>query len=583
MNLVTNKKAVSTFILIILILCFAVFGAFISYMWVMGIYYKMPENTSLLMVTDAQFSVYNARYFNATILNPSNSILDVNITAIRLSIEESNETYKITDIEAYGTTGPESIQFPYLIRKGTEQKFKCDKNWGGFAGKNVRIEPVTSNSSTKSFSYKTPTVELTAQTPDPEEWTSVESFNLTVKNAQESEINLTVSDIMVSESSISEKVTPKLSQNLSRGQEIVFQCDYNWESFRGQNVTLTVKTSEGYEATNTTNKLLGAALYIDKVEFDYTDTTYFNLTISSEADSTTTATISGINLTLQGREPFAINRTREGPFKDLWPIFRLIPQNGSRTFECSWNWSQYRNESLTINVYTEEGFTVPTKSMITPFTAVWNITDLKFDFDDLEQFFVNVTNMPCSLHEINVTKILLDTNQTNISPPITVQPNETISISCMLPWKEWINKSISITAFTENGLNVSRTLKIPSVGLKLLGSDKLIYGDLLDQNTTISIPYVNITISNSINSLQNVTITKIIFEALNKTYEIDTSLTYPQIAPSGYNLTIGENVTIVCPWNRFLYAPLPATQIIIVTVYTAEGFQTSKIYYASPP
>jgi len=577
-----NKKAVSTIILIILILCSAVFGAFLSYMWVMGIYYKMPENTSLLIVTDAQFSVNNARYFNVTILNPSNSVLDANITAVRLSIEESNETYKITDMEAYGATGSESIQFPYLIRKGTEQKFKCDKNWGGFAGKSVRIEPVANNSSTKSFSYKTPTVELTAQTPDPEEWTSLESFDLTVRNAQESEINLTISDVTVSESSISEKVTPKLPQNLSRGQEIVFQCDYNWELLMGQNVTLTVKTSEGYEATITTNKLLRAALYIDKAEFDYTDTTYFNLTINSWEDSTTTAIISGINLTLQDRAPFAINETRSHlKFIDLLPVFRLVPRNGSKTFECSWNWSQYRDENFTINVYTEEGFTVPAKSAITPSTVVWNITDVKFDFDDLEHFVVNVTNMPCSLHEISVTKIMLDENETNIGLPIIVQPSEQKAISCMLPWKERINKSVSVTAFTENGLNVSRTLSIPSVGLKMLGGDRLIYGDLLDQNTTTSIPYVNITISNSINSLQNVTITKIIFEALNKTYEIDISLTYPQIAPSGYNLTIGENVTIVCPWNRFIYAPLPATQFIIVTVYTVEGFQASKIYYVS--
>jgi hypothetical protein len=577
-----NKKAVSTFILIILILCSAVFGAFLSYMWVMGIYYKMPENTSLLIVTDAQFSVNNARYFNVTILNPSNSILDANITAVRLSIEESNETYEITDVEAYGATGSESIQFPYLIRKGTEQKFKCNKNWGGFAGKSVRIEPVANDSSTKSYSYKTPIVKLTVQAPPPEEWRSVESFNLTVSNSQESEINLTISDIMVLGSSISEKVTPRLPQNLTRNQEIVFQCDYNWESLSGQNVTLTVKTSEGYEATFTTDKLLEAALYIDKVEFDYTDTTYFNLTINSWEDSTTTAIISGINLTLQDRAPFAINETRSHlKFKDLLPVFRLVPRNGSKTFECSWNWSQYRDENFTINVYTEEGFTVPAKSAITPSTIVWNITDVKFDFDDLEHFFVNVTNMPCSLHEISVTKIMLDENETNMGSPVTVQPSEQKAISCMLPWKEWINKSVSITAFTENGLNVSRTLSIPSVGLKLLGGDRLIYGDLLDQNTTISIPYVNITISNSINSLQNVTITKIIFEALDKTYEIDTSLTYPQMAPSGYNLTIGENVTIVCPWNRFIYAPLPTTQIIIVTVYTAEGFQTSKVYYVS--
>ncbi|MEM3609214.1 MAG: hypothetical protein QXV87_02560, partial [Candidatus Bathyarchaeia archaeon] len=92
----------------------------------------------------------------------------------------------------------------------------------------------------------------------------------------------------------------------------------------------------------------------------------------------------------------------------------------------------------------------------------------------------------------------------------------------------------------------------------------------------ISIPYINITISNSINSIQNVTISKIILETGNKTYEIDGALTYPAIAPSGYVLNAGENVTIMCLWNWDLYLGL---EPIKVTVYTAEGFQVSKTWH----
>ena len=184
MKLLTNKKAVSTFILIILILCSAVFGALVSYLWVMANYYNMPD-TTLLIVTNAVFPgppTINLTYFNVTILNPSNSISDVNITAIRLSVEGRDESYDINETE------PEPL--PFLIRRGTEQTFKCKKNWSNFAGEIVRIEPVAVNASTKSYSYATTRVKLNL-TPTFDESQSVEYFNLTMENSAESIINLT--------------------------------------------------------------------------------------------------------------------------------------------------------------------------------------------------------------------------------------------------------------------------------------------------------------------------------------------------------------------------------------------------------
>jgi hypothetical protein len=122
-------------------------------------------------------------------------------------------------------------------------------------------------------------------------------------------------------------------------------------------------------------------------------------------------------------------------------------------------------------------------------------------------------------------------------------------------------------------------MKIPPVGLKLLG-DNFVFGDLLDQYSNRTIPYANVTISNSINSIQDVTITKIIFETQNKTYEIDTTLTDPRLTPSGYILKIGENITITCPWNWGLYL---GANPIKVTVYTAEGFQVSRTWIPPIP
>ena len=80
-----NVKAVSTLWLILSILISLIVGGLISYVWVMASYYNMPENTTLLIVTHVFFSAANARCFNVTVLNPSNSVSDVNLSLIHIS------------------------------------------------------------------------------------------------------------------------------------------------------------------------------------------------------------------------------------------------------------------------------------------------------------------------------------------------------------------------------------------------------------------------------------------------------------------------------------------------------------------
>jgi hypothetical protein len=557
MRIISDVRAVSTFILIILILCSAVLGALISYMLVMSNYYNMPENATLLIVENVAFPILDFTYFNVTILNPSNSASDVNITAIRLSVEGKDEIHDVTKTE------PEPL--PFIITRGTRLTFKCKENWSNFSGETVRVEPVTENASIRSFLYTTPKVKLIV-TPNFDVSQSVENFSLTLENSAQFIVNLTISEIKLFGTSINENVTPALPYVLSPSQRQTFQCNWNWESLRGQNVTITVKTAEGYETTYTTSKLLGAALYIPEVRFDYTDVTYFNLTISSSEDSTTTATIDRINLTLQDGTTVNINETF--PEIGIPSIFNSVPPNQSRTFKCFWNWSEHRNETITTDAYTSEGFRIPSKTTRIPPTVVWNVTDVKFDLDDVEYFSVNVTNMPCSLHEINVTEILFDGNLTITDPPFAVlSSGEQMMFNCTFDWKEFIGENITITVLTQDGSSVSKLITIRRVELKLLGKPAI---------SELFFQYVNITISNSNNSLQNVTITKIIFETWNGTYEIDGTLTYPTLAPDGYSLKTGEKVTIVCPWNWALYLG----ESLKVTIYTTERFQVSETWHA---
>jgi len=558
MRVVSNLRAVSTFMLIILMLCSVVFGALISYLLVMSSYYNMPENTTLLIVEDVVFPILDATYFNVTILNPSNSASNANITAIHLSIEGKNEIYNIT------TTEPELG----IIRRGTRQTFKCKENWSNFAGETVRIEPIAENASTKSYSCTTPKVELIL-TPDFDVSQSIEYFTLTVKNSAEIVINLTISEIDFFGSSIS--VTPSLPYILSPNQTEVFQCDCNWENYRDENVTITVKTVEGYERSYITNELPGAALYIDEVKFDYTNTTYFNLTVRSWNYSTATAIVNRVNLTLPDETTITLNT-----IPPLYVISIPVSPTQPLALRCLWDWNMHRNETITVEVYTRQGFTVLSKAVSTPPAVVWNVTDVKFDLDFTGNFSVNVKNMPCSLQNITIKQIKFNTNETSFESQM-IQIGEEKTFNCTFDWKDFIGENVTISVLTEDGLNISRIVKISSVALKLLG-DNFVLGDLYDLNINITVPYVNITILNSINSLQNVNITKIIFETGNKTHEIDLALTRPKLAPNGYILRTGENITIVCLWDYTLLGPT-----IKVTVCTAEGFQASRTWYVPKP
>jgi len=542
MRIISNVKAVSTFILIILILCSAVLGAFISYLLVMSNYYNMPENTTLLIVENVTFPIFDATYFNVTILNPSNSASDVNITAIHLSVEGENEIYNFT------TTVPERL--PFLIRRGTRQTFKCEENWSNFAGETVRIEPLAENASTKSYSCTTPKVKLLTTFFDVSQ--SVEFFILTIENSLESIINLTISEIKVFSPLIN--VTPSLPYILSPGQMEIFQCDWNWENYG--NVTITVRTAEGYESVYITNELPNAIIYIDEVKFNYTDTTYFDLTVKSSEYSTANAIIKRVNLTLSDERTITLNTT---PPLHVMPI--SVPPNESLPIRCHWDWNTHRNETITVSVYTKQGFTVYNKTARTPSAIVWNITDVKFDLDDLQHFLVNVTNILCSLQDINVTKIEFDQHPTNMNSSIIAR-GEQVTFTCEWNWTDSVGKNAAITVYTEDEISISYNLTLPYLKIKEVSFSRFSIGN----------PYINITIYDSSFSTINATLTQIFIETENGTYTIDGTITEPKVSPNGYELSTGANVTIVCPWH---WNPHLGKNVTVI-VQTAEGAHVSK-------
>ncbi len=253
MHFKKDIRAVSTILFILMIFVSLIIGGLIAYLWVLSGYYNMPANSLSLSVENVVFSQQDFTQFNVTVLNPSNSASDLNITGFRVTDQSQNETFLV------GTVDP---ALPFLLRIGTKQGFKCLKNWSDFAGHTVIVEPLASaNATVQSLPYVTPMVQLSvfgfSTTED------VNHFNLTVQNSLQSATNLTLTDIKVFDVSVNS--TPSMPTVLTLGQQQVFRCVYDWANKPGENLTITVSTDVGFEQAYQTSPIQSAFLSIGNV------------------------------------------------------------------------------------------------------------------------------------------------------------------------------------------------------------------------------------------------------------------------------------------------------------------------------
>jgi hypothetical protein len=557
-----ERSGISTLLLILMLLIAAIFGGLLSYLWVMSSYYNMPQN-SILVVENAQFSVANFSYFNLTVLNPSNSASGVNISSFRLDVEATNQTYDVNTTEY-----PAGL--PFLLARGSRQTFKCIYDWSSIAGETVRIECLPTNISTVSGSYTIPYAALKL-TPIFAWSISLNYFNLTIENPPES-TNLTISDITIFGESLVSLLTPALPYPLPNNQSVSFTCDRNWQDLEGENVTMAVSTLEGYETSYTAYAVPEAILALLNPTFDYSDTSYFNVTLSSSEDSTVPATVTGLNITLANNQSISLYTSPPLNITGGLPI----GTNQSLTLRCFWNWNLVRDENITVQAYTSQNFTVSPVHVATPASTVWNITDVNFDFDDPTQFWVNVTNTLCSTNNITITTVQLNDQNTTLDQPSTViTPGTQTMFRCGLNWTAFIGQTANITVIAADGSNVSTSILIPTAQLKILG-DVPVYGNMQGASINVTIPYFNVTIENCMSSRYNLTVTSMVLEAGNVTQDLATSVLYPNATSQGYVISPGETITFVCYLENNSY--LKSSKTIEITVYTSEAVQASRTW-----
>ncbi len=350
-TMLRSTRGITKLTLLVLLLASGLTGAVLSYLWTVGYYveigFKVPEGITTITVMNVTFPVENCTYFNVTVLNPSYSEGDANVTSIVL-INANNEVIGVESTEP---------SIPYSLVKGQATTFKCERNWGELAGQTVQVVIFLKDNSGATFSHKTSRVRLEIFDADFDTTATVESFNLTLRNSIDSVIPLNLTQILFDSRVIqSQNITTQdgsatLPQVLQPGEGKTFVCYWNlWErGALGSSHTITAKTLQGYSATYKTAVLPSpVALNITDITFTtLPDTSGFNVTIHSLPSSPHFVDVDRVIIT-NGTQDFDAIIVGSGS--------RTLQPDGSLLLQCLWDWTAFVGQEIKITVHTTQGF-----------------------------------------------------------------------------------------------------------------------------------------------------------------------------------------------------------------------------------
>jgi hypothetical protein len=532
--------AVSTILTVILILIAAIVGALVAYMWTMAPFYLEPENAVDLIVTDTNFPVNNAGYFNVTVMNPSHSVSAANITDIYITAPGFNRT-SVTD------SNPE---LPLMLDRGTTQTINCSLLWGNLAGKLVTVHVATANNTGAERSVQTQDVTLGLNTFFNASQ-SINYFNISVTSVS-SPINLSLSRVLFDFYPLNNTNLNTTLPVIQQGQTIGLTCYVRWEGF--VNPLIRVETTEGYAAEKQADAQGTVSLQVTEVTFNDTNVNEVDMTLFNSPESDVGIDVSNIILTY-GNITYAISGNLSNPALPM-----SVDKNQTVVFACTWPWSDSANRDIdiTVNANTTQGFVSTSKSVITPQRVSANMTAVNFELDNTGIFTINVTNLQYSLDTVNVTGI--DLNETDVgTSPILLIPGQQATISCTFNWSAFVGQNARITFHVNSSSNTFPNFYDTYVPyLKVTNADFSAFSE----NSL----YANVTVRNSEFSKVNATITGVQVRTDNATFSI--------AGATGYEIDVGSEGAIVCPWNWKPYR----TQNVIITVYTADGTQASATF-----
>lgn len=341
MKIARSIKAISRLLFVLLIILAMIIGSIFSYMIVVGYYLNIEINVpevATLAITDVTFNPLNATAFTVTILNPSYSAGDANITEI-LTATEDNKLHTVT------TTKP---QLPLELKKGKQTTIQCSWKWGNFTDQTIKVMVLVEDGSGSTQTLETANVLMTF-TPT-FSGLDTSKFNLTLRNIENSESRVTLTNITVTTQdgtvfnmTLQNQTLPKL---FLAGDEIEFVCLWDWTDYQDKPITITAYTAEGFTFYYAECLPAKSKFDITNIIFDTSDMTYFKIDVQIAEDQTlnsTNLTTVGI-ITSETRTALTI-LSPDVPY-DISPTEKV-------TFTVEWNWEGYSGQDIIIGVETE--------------------------------------------------------------------------------------------------------------------------------------------------------------------------------------------------------------------------------------
>ena len=164
--------------------------------------------------------------------------------------------------------------------------------------------------------------------------------------------------VLVDDNMYAVEASPGLPFTLKPGVSQTFRVSWNWANHTGRSLRVVVSVSEGsganVEAEIPYVGLIAKAYFNSSISIKR-----FNVTVENAADSVTYVNIT--ELTIDGEQIPSENITLNGE-----PVSFPYSLNASESvlFTCAWNWTSYKDKSVTVAVKTLQGYVAEEK--VTP-------------------------------------------------------------------------------------------------------------------------------------------------------------------------------------------------------------------------
>ncbi|MEM2912912.1 MAG: hypothetical protein QXR06_01065 [Candidatus Bathyarchaeia archaeon] len=291
------------------------------------------------------------------------------------------------------------------------------------------------------------------------------------------------------------------------------------------------------------------------------NSSFFNITILNPSLSPEEIKILGIYVLTEDGISHKITST-----KPSIPVSGYAIKVGeSKVFTCFWNWINYTGQRISIAVLAENG-SGGTLSAILPLLEA-RVTDFLLDPERGSMFNITVMNSEGSVAKIKLTglSVIADSSVYSVATqpqlPLELEPNGSISLTCLWNWTEYQGKTITIAVITEQKYVAEITEFIPQYVVFNIEEIKFSLDDP---------SHFNLTVLNSEYSVIPLNITKIRIRLENGTLVSPLSVD-PSIP---HMLDRNSTITFMCGWDWSAYRD----KELRVTVYTEQGYKTEATY-----